>query len=582
MGGEGAGVWAEVQPPVPRYDSVRTKLSDAAWGSGIEAFFLHAVPFSYSTGKSFASRIARLIAFAVQRYSKSRPTGSQLHLYEFGAGLGVLALHILDLLREQYPDLYSRLVYHVTDCSELIMEQAERLGVLGGHQEHVRLDVLDALRPQFRRGEEPAVVIQSYMVSSLPVRHVEVSGSEVWELLVRTRIPRSACLLDASTFPPRVVEAESLVERIITGADGGLRLLLPQLERLLQEEHVRIPIRESGIPREERIELETFVATLHSDTTIRFNYCFAYARALHELLANLSRDTMVVVHDFGWVDRHSAPKAGALSTSYGATTCHGVSFPYLISAAEQEGAVCRCTANAAGESQVLMCYKGDTDDGLDALFVETFADTGYEAVRAALCRCTEIAETDEEYPESVAAIMSSLAEPDRHDYALQLGIAWELLRRGFLREAIDMAQQSLDGYRQVAVDSYLLLGLAHRKLGELDLAETHLRRALTICPHYYLAHAELGHVLLGQGRQEEHLEAVIESIRGYPDDGVWEQVISAVIGLLVQGRTREADSALTAILKTVEHHTTLLPDDIVRRLVALQKESCRWQELRMP
>ncbi len=581
MCGEGAGGWTEVQPPVPRSDSLRTKLSDAAWGLGIEAFFLHAVPFSYSTGKSFASRIAHLVSCAVPRYSESRPAGAQVHLYEIGAGLGVLALHVLDLLREQHPDLYSRLLYHVTDCSESILAQIERLGVLGDHQEHVRFDVADALRPEFRRGEEPALVIQSYVVSSLPVRHVEISGGEIRELLVRTRLPRSACLLDASTFPPRVIEGESVVERVITAADGGWRFLLPQLGQLLQEEYVRIPISESGIPRAESVELETFVAALPSNTVVRFNCCFVYARALRELLTNLSRDTIVVVHDFGWVDRHSAPEPGALSTSYGATTCHGVSFPHLISAAEQEGAVCRCTANAAGESQVLMCYKGDTDDRLDALFVETFADTGYEAVRAALGRCTEIAETDKEYPESVVAIMSSLAEPNRHDYALQLGIAWELLRRGFLREAIDMAQQSLDGYRQVAVDSYLLLGLAHRKLGELDLAEGHLRRALTICPHYYLAHAELGHVLLGQGRQEEHFDAVIESIRGYPDDGVWEQVISAVIGLVVQGRRREADSALTAILKTAEHHTTLVPDDIVRRLVALQKEICRRRVLRM-
>ena len=117
----------------------------------------------------------------------------------------------------------------------------------------------------------------------------------------------------------------------------------------------------------------------------------------------------------------------------------------------------------------------------------------------------------------------------------------------------------------------LLLGLAHRKLGELDLAEDRLRKALTICPHYRLAYAELGHVLLRQGRQEEHLEAVIESLSCYPDDGVWEQVVSAVIGLLVQGRAQEANSAMISILKTAEHHAALVPDYVVRRLVALQR-----------
>ena len=83
--------------------------------------------------------------------------------------------------------------------------------------------------------------------------------------------------------------------------------------------------------------------------------------------------------------------------------------------------------------------------------------------------------------------------------------------------------------------------------------------------------AELGHVLLRQGRQEEHLEAALESLRGYPDDTVWEQVVVVVIGFLVQGRTDEARSALTSILETAEHHATLVPDFVVRKLHSLQQ-----------
>jgi len=152
-----------------------------------------------------------------------------------------------------------------------------------------------------------------------------------------------------------------------------------------------------------------------------------------------------------------------------------------------------------------------------------------------------------------------------------LGITWELLRRGFPRQAIEMAEQSLDGYRNLAVDSYLLLGLAHLKLDELDLAEGHLRKALAICPHCPAAHAELAHVLLRQGRQEAHLEAALESLRGYPDDSVWQQIVVIVIGLLVQGRTDEARLALTSMLQTADRHATLVPQSVVRKLHALQQ-----------
>ena len=570
----GGSGWVEVHPPVTRSDSLRARLSQAAWSSGIETFFVHAIPFSYSTGKAFACRIARLMAFALHRCCERRAAPPLFHVYEIGAGLGVLALHVLDLLREHHPDLYSRLLFHVTDASASTLERIQSLGVLDDHREHVRFEVVDALRPKFGHGEEPAFVLQSYMVDSLPARHIEISSGEVFELLVRTRIPRSARLVDTSVFPPRVVEAKTVVAGVLAGAAGRWRSLLSQVGQQLHEEYVRVPIRESGgMSHNERVQLEAFAATLdpETDTAIRFNYCYPYTRGLRELLSSLGRDALVVIHDFGWVDRRSAPEPGALSTSYGATICHGVSFPYLVYAAEQAGATCRCTENEEGESQVLLIDKGDVDDDLAALFCKTFENVGYESVRDALRRCTEIADTEEGFADAVSAIISSLAEPDRHDYALLLGITWELLRRGFPRQAIGVAEQSLDGYRQVAVDSYLLLGLAHLKLDELGLAEGYLRKALAICPHYPVAHAELGHVLLRQGRQEEHLEAALESLRGYPDDSVWEQVVVVVIGLLVQGRTDEARSALTSILETAEHHATLVPDFVVQKLHSLQR-----------
>ena len=187
----GGSGWVEVHPPVTRSDSLRARLSQAAWSSGIETFFVHAIPFSYSTGKAFACRIARLMAFALHRCCERRAAPPLFHVYEIGAGLGVLALHVLDLLREHHPDLYSRLLFHVTDASASTLERIQSLGVLDDHREHVRFEVVDALRPKFGHGEEPAFVLQSYMVDSLPARHIEISGGEVFELLVRTRIPRS-------------------------------------------------------------------------------------------------------------------------------------------------------------------------------------------------------------------------------------------------------------------------------------------------------------------------------------------------------------------------------------------------------
>ena len=497
MSSDGEGGWIEIQPPVSRPDTIRARLSEVAWASGLDTFFDHLIPFSHSTGKSFARRIARLLAFVLER-CKERGTDPPLfHVYEIGAGLGVLARHILDLVRTQDPDLYSRLLFHVTDSSSLVLERIQGLGVLEDHREHVRFDLVDALRPTFKGGEEPSFVVQSYATSALPVRHIEYWGGEAFELLVRTSMPRSSWILDTSTFPPHVVNAETVVENALTGEQGTYRFLLSQIAPLLKEEFVRVPIRDLDMVPEEQAELESFGETRSPDTSMRFNYGFPYIRGIRELLSCLHKDAMVLIHDFGWADRQAAPEVNALSRSYGATTCHGVAFAHLIHAAEHAGSSCQCTRNDAGESQILLIEKGEPDPHLNALFCETFEGTGYDAVRGAIRQITEMPDTTESFPDSAAAIVSSLADVDRQDHALLLAWAWELFSRGFPREAIGVAEQSLDGYQQLAVYSYLVLGLAHRKLGELEVAERYLRKAIAISPHP-AGQAELGHLLLQQ------------------------------------------------------------------------------------
>jgi len=49
-------------------------------------------------------------------------------IYEIGAGNGTLALDILDLLQEEYPEVYDRTQYHIIEISKsLVQEQKKRL-----------------------------------------------------------------------------------------------------------------------------------------------------------------------------------------------------------------------------------------------------------------------------------------------------------------------------------------------------------------------------------------------------------------------------------------------------------------------
>jgi SAM-dependent MidA family methyltransferase len=49
-------------------------------------------------------------------------------LYEIGAGNGTLAMDILDLLRQDYPEVYERTRYHIIEISEsLVKLQRQKL-----------------------------------------------------------------------------------------------------------------------------------------------------------------------------------------------------------------------------------------------------------------------------------------------------------------------------------------------------------------------------------------------------------------------------------------------------------------------
>jgi SAM-dependent MidA family methyltransferase len=49
-------------------------------------------------------------------------------IYEIGAGNGTLAMNILDLLQEDYPEVYHRTQYHIIEISEsLVQEQKKKL-----------------------------------------------------------------------------------------------------------------------------------------------------------------------------------------------------------------------------------------------------------------------------------------------------------------------------------------------------------------------------------------------------------------------------------------------------------------------
>ncbi len=83
-------------------------------------------------------------------------------------------------------------------------------------------------------------------------------------------------------------------------------------------------------------------------------------------------------------------------------------------------------------------------------------------------------------------------------------------------EAIKFFQRALE-LRSASMDPYLNLGRVYRVMGNLELAEAELRKALALSPLDYRVRNELGQTLVSEGRTGEAEEQFRASIHNEPN-----------------------------------------------------------------
>lgn len=98
-----------IQPYSSLFETPRVRLSREAFeNSGIGIFSSEKIPFADRTGPVFAQNLVNLFTARVKSLQKSgRSFPNGIHIYELGAGTGILAKRILDLLKNQHRAIYN-------------------------------------------------------------------------------------------------------------------------------------------------------------------------------------------------------------------------------------------------------------------------------------------------------------------------------------------------------------------------------------------------------------------------------------------------------------------------------------------
>ena len=491
----------EVQGPVSRPDSVRQRLGSAAWGAGTSAFVANGVPFSFTTGPELAARVCDLVVFL----DEATP-GRSLTIHDVGAGTGYLTRHVIEALATHDRGLARRCRYVASDNSAgMIDAMSEVLAALPqGVEDRVTVRVGDALSPDDILEGSPSVVLMSYLLDAVPPVHVALTDNTVNEIYAQTYVVADQPVVDGSTWPPRILEGEALVEVLGSSPESLSPGAVLQVLQLIVEAAVEGP----ALPGGARKSSAPFSNTRPGCVT-----------AIREVIDRLDQESIVLITDFGFAGGQAPDSFDALMTEYGAAACYAVFFDELVEAFTSAGATCCVRPGEAGGTHTLAIYKGSRSAAFESMFETVFGEVDPDRkARMSLI----LGETSS--PADVIQAEEQLKEMrergERASYADLANLAHLSAAQGREDAARSYAENCDADYGLIAAPEQLLLGDLAAREGDTDAALVWYERARLIAPTYGATHVKCAEVFLSIGRFADYAETMKVYI-GVTDEPVW-------------------------------------------------------------
>lgn len=499
----------EVQGPVSRPDSVRQRLANASWETGASAFVANGVPFSFTTGPVLAECVCDLATFLAED-----PSARSLTLHDAGAGTGYLTRHVIEALAQRAPDLARACRYVASDIS------AESVAAMPGVfsdlprdlEERVTARIGNALSSGDMVGPGPSLVLMSYLIDAIPPVHLVQSGDEVHEAFVQTWVAADRPVMDASSWPPRVLEGEALAVVLRSAPESLSPGAALQVLPLILEGSVE------GPPPNDRVA----GAGWAPPSIPFFNARPDVAEAINDLVDRLDEESIVLITDFGYSGTQVPSRFEVLMTEYGATACYAVFFDELGAAAEAAGATWRLRSGEGGGTHTMAIYKGAREAAFHRQFDTSFGRVDPDREIGALASLGEDASL-EDVLAAERHVKETVASPELSSYANLANLAHLLAAYSQEDAARAYAMDCQARYGVIAAPEQLLLGDLAAKEGDLDVALGWYERARTTAPTFGPSHIKAAEIYLTLGRPADYGGAMKAYVR-VTDEPVWAHV----------------------------------------------------------
>lgn len=495
------------------------KLAGQAYGQGTSYYYTENIPVSIRNGAIYANRLFQLYTRLIDQMEKPRP--ETLTVVEYGAGLGGLSWHFLNLLRDHRNDLYQRTVVWITDSNEDVIRTLSTLPLFISHGRAVRFKVWDAASASPFPGGPVIFAYSAYLIDAFDAVMIECRDNAVYEIKVETTLKPDATLLDAAVFPPSELDSPRIKD-LLLAATPEHPVRLPQLVQTINQTYVTVPLAPSpaaekpaapegqGSPEpfpliahlsrpgeknlltdEAIAEFRDFIRrTVTPARPVRFNWHPRAADHIRQVLASLHPQGLYVLSDFGFVGRFEYPDPEHLTAFYGVSAFTSVCFPHLIHVAQTKNASVVITERELDQTQEMLLSRSDAPSSVIRYFNSVRDTVGYEAVSEAINRLS--GDNDVVLPKSLWQEFNKLSQFERQDYYLLKTLATMLFMAGFPDDALKMTQLFRDTFGEFAVEAHLIAGWIYQQKNEHREAITRFKEALLLAPNDASVHSSVG------------------------------------------------------------------------------------------
>lgn len=327
-----------IQAAVPKFRSIRMMMSDDTYASGPAAFFIENIPVAFFTSRRYARPITQ---FLVEKIAQDTTLSAddRLHLYEFGAGSGLLARNILDLLHAQHPEIYARVIIHLSDINFKTIEAIRQSGIFHAHAGHVQFEVKDMAEADYPADAPPYLVYHTYLAGTLPVRLIGFYQEHIFEVLVSTHLESDAVLLNNAVFPPQPMPID-YVRQLFASDQPEYRDIRQaigwRVREIMTERHDPLALEASDMTDAEKAELRAFHSSLGFEGTVIFPYCSILTRHIRAL-AKYPNCSILIQDDFTDTAEKLSQHPEHIGHNMGQAVTHTVFLPLLNYVAQESG-----------------------------------------------------------------------------------------------------------------------------------------------------------------------------------------------------------------------------------------------------